>query len=384
MPGTPPRDPAGGRRPGHDPRTQAPAGAQTGGQTGERTRGKVLVAAPRGFCAGVERAVSTVEQALLRHGPPVYVRRQIVHNTHVVGELSARGAVFVEELDEVPEGALVVFSAHGVSPAVHAQAAARGLRVIDAVCPLVTKVHREAERFAAEGYEIALIGHAGHEEVTGTVGHAPGHIHIVESPEDAGRLSVSDPSRVVWLSQTTLAVDEVTRTAGALRDRLPLLADPPGDDICYASQNRQDAVRAIAARCELLLVVGSANSSNSARLVEVALRAGARAAHLVDHAGQVAEEWFEGVRAVGVTSGASVPEVLVTELVAALAARGYRDVEEVQVATETLRFAMPRPLAALSPRSPAPGGPPPAAPPSASAPAAAGGPRATARPPDRG
>ena len=354
----------------------------------------MLIAAPRGFCAGVERAVNTVAQALLRHGPPVYVRRQIVHNTRVVSELSARGAVFVEELDEVPEGSLVVFSAHGVSPEVHAQAAARGLRVIDAVCPLVTKVHREAERYAAEGYEIALIGHAGHEEVTGTVGHAPGRVHIVESPRDAERLTVSDPSRVVWLSQTTLAVDEVTHTAGVLRERLPLLADPPGDDICYASQNRQDAVRAIAARCELLLVVGSANSSNSARLVEVGLRAGARAAHLVDHAGQVAEEWFEGVTSVGVTSGASVPEVLVTELVAALGERGYQDVEEVRVATETLRFAMPRPLAALGPHSPAPaaarpdlpvaGGSSAPAGLSASAPAAAGGPPAPGPPPDRG
>ncbi|GAB2925692.1 4-hydroxy-3-methylbut-2-enyl diphosphate reductase [Streptomyces mayteni] len=307
--------------------------------------GKVLLAAPRGFCAGVERAVATVEEALRQHGPPVYVRRQIVHNTHVVRELAARGAVFVEELTEVPEGALVVFSAHGVAPAVHRQAAERRLTVVDAVCPLVTKVHREAERFAADGYQIALIGHADHEEVVGTVGHAPGHIHVVESPAEAERLPVADPARVVWLSQTTLAVDEVTETARALRARLPELADPPGDDVCYASQNRQDAVRAIAARCDLLLVVGSANSSNSARLVEVALRAGARAARLIDTAAEVADEWFDGVATVGVTAGASVPEVLVGELVAVLAEHGYREVEEVPVARETLRFAMPRRLA---------------------------------------
>ncbi|TDC21881.1 4-hydroxy-3-methylbut-2-enyl diphosphate reductase [Streptomyces sp. 8K308] len=307
--------------------------------------GKVLLAAPRGFCAGVERAVATVEEALLRHGPPVYVRRQIVHNTHVVRELAARGAVFVEELTEVPEGALVVFSAHGVAPAVHRQAAERRLTVVDAVCPLVTKVHRETERFAADGYEIALIGHADHEEVVGTVGHAPGRVHVVESPAEAERLELRDPTRVVWLSQTTLAVEEVAETARALRERLPSLADPPGDDICYASQNRQDAVRAIAPRCDLLLVVGSANSSNSARLVEVALRAGARAARLVDTAAEVVDAWFDGVATVGVTAGASVPEVLVGELVTALAERGYREVEEVPVARETLRFAMPRRLA---------------------------------------
>ncbi|WP_063784346.1 4-hydroxy-3-methylbut-2-enyl diphosphate reductase [Streptomyces sp. SBT349] len=335
--------------------------------------GKVLLAAPRGFCAGVERAIRTVEHVLERHGPPVYVRRQIVHNTRVVRDLAARGAVFVEELDEVPEGSVVVLSAHGVAPEVHTQAAARELSVVDAVCPLVTKVHREAERFAAAGYEIALVGHAGHEEVTGTVGHAPGRIRVVASPEEARALPVADPSRVVWLSQTTLAVDEVAVTVDALRDRLPLLADPPGDDICYASQNRQDAVRAIASRCDLLLVVGSANSSNSARLAEVALRAGARDARLVDDAARVREEWFEGVATVGVSSGASVPEPLVASLVAALAERGYAEVEEVPVTEETLRFALPRPLAAIS--SPAP-----EAFPSAAAPAAADGPPATGPP----
>ncbi|RKN12718.1 4-hydroxy-3-methylbut-2-enyl diphosphate reductase [Streptomyces radicis] len=333
--------------------------------------GKVLLAAPRGFCAGVERAIETVERVLERHGPPVYVRRQIVHNTHVVRDLADRGAVFVDELDEVPVGSVVVLSAHGVAPEVHAQAAERELSVVDAVCPLVTKVHREAERFAAEGYQIALVGHAGHEEVTGTVGHAPGRITVVESPEQARALPVADPERVVWLSQTTLAVDEVAETVGALRERLPLLTDPPGDDICYASQNRQDAVRAIAPRCDLLLVVGSANSSNSARLVEVALRAGAGDARLIDDAGQVRDEWFDGVTTVGVSSGASVPEVPVSGLVAALAERGFAEVEEVQVADETLRFALPRRLAAVSPppRSPA-----------AAAPAAADGPPAAGRP----
>ncbi len=336
--------------------------------------GKVLLAAPRGFCAGVERAVSTVEQVLERHGPPVYVRRQIVHNTHVVGELARRGAVFVEELDEVPEGSVVVLSAHGVAPAVHAQAAERRLTVVDAVCPLVTKVHREAARFAREGYEIAFVGHAGHEEVTGTLGHAPGRMHLVQSPAEAARLTVEDPERVVWLSQTTLAVDEVTETVGALRGRLPLLVDPPGDDICYASQNRQDAVRSIAPRSDLLLVVGSANSSNSARLAEVALRAGAGDARLIDRAEEADDAWFTGVTTVGVTSGASVPEVLVSALLASLAARGYDEVEEVQVTAETLRFALPRRLAEVSP---------PAAP-SASAPAAADGPPGTARPPGPG
>jgi 4-hydroxy-3-methylbut-2-en-1-yl diphosphate reductase len=303
---------------------------------------KVLLAAPRGFCAGVVRAVETVERALAQHGPPVYVRKQIVHNTHVVRELTDQGAVFVDEVDEVPYGAVVVFSAHGVAPAVYEAASARGLRIYDAVCPLVTKVHREAVRFARKDYEILLVGDKGHEEVEGTYGEAPDRTQIVESAEQAAKMEVRDPSQLVWLSQTTLTVDEVAETVTALRARFPLLSDPPGDDICYASQNRQDAVRAIAPRCELLLVVGSVNSHNSGRLVEVALRSGARAAHLIDDASGLDDSWFQDVRTVGVTAGASAPESRVTELIGVLAQRGYGDVEQIEVATEKQRFALPR------------------------------------------
>ncbi|MGW2184439.1 4-hydroxy-3-methylbut-2-enyl diphosphate reductase [Streptomyces sp. NPDC001719] len=303
--------------------------------------GKVLVAAPRGFCAGVERAVETVEQVLKRYGPPVYVRKQIVHNTHVVRDLAARGAVFVDELDQVPHGAVVVFSAHGVSPTVRAEATARQLTVIDATCPLVTKVHNEALRFSRAGYDVALIGHAGHEEVEGTVGEAPDRIRIVDSPEDVQELAVRDPGKVVWLSQTTLAVDEVAATALALRERFPHLANPPGDDICYASQNRQDAVRAIAPRCDLVLVAGSANSSNSVRLVEVARRAGAPAAYLIDDAAEACDSWFAHVRIVGVSAGASAPETQVNGLLKALAARGYSEVEYITVTRETQHFSLP-------------------------------------------
>ncbi|MCK2213895.1 4-hydroxy-3-methylbut-2-enyl diphosphate reductase [Actinomadura sp. ATCC 31491] len=306
--------------------------------------GRVLLAAPRGYCAGVDRAIVTVEEALRRFGPPVYVRKQIVHNTSVVAGLSRRGAVFVEELDEVPDGALVIFSAHGVSPAVKDEAARRGLRSIDATCPLVTKVHKEAVRMAEAGHEIVLIGHAEHEEVEGTVGEAPGHVHVVDParPDEVpDRLRAAGSGRMSWLSQTTLAVDETMRAVGALRERFPHLADPPSDDICYASQNRQEAVARIAPECELVLVVGSANSSNSRRLVEVALEAGARAAHLVDHAGEADEEWLRGVETVGVTSGASAPERLVQELLDWLAARGHADVEQVTVTQETLTFSLP-------------------------------------------
>jgi 4-hydroxy-3-methylbut-2-enyl diphosphate reductase len=302
---------------------------------------RVLLAAPRGYCAGVDRAVVTVERALELYGPPVYVRKQIVHNQHVVSTLEQRGAVFVEETDEVPEGSIVVFSAHGVAPAVHAEARRRDLRTVDATCPLVTKVHAEAKRFATQDYDILLIGHEGHEEVVGTTGEAPEHIHLVDGPDDVDSIEVRDPARVAWLSQTTLSVDETNATVRRLRERFPLLIDPPSDDICYATQNRQVAVKDIAARSDLVLVVGSANSSNSVRLVEVAREAGAASAYLVDHAGEVDERWLHGVSTVGVTSGASVPEVLVRGVLAWLADRGYADVEEVTSAEEHLLFALP-------------------------------------------
>jgi 4-hydroxy-3-methylbut-2-enyl diphosphate reductase len=289
----------------------------------------------------VDRAVISVEQALELYGAPVYVRKQIVHNKHVVASLERRGAVFVEETDEVPEGATVVFSAHGVAPSVHEEAAARGLKTIDATCPLVTKVHHEARRFAAEGYQILLIGHEGHEEVVGTSGEAPEHITLVDGPEAAAQIEVADPTRVAWLSQTTLSVDETNQTVDALRQRLPLLLDPPSDDICYATQNRQSAVKRMAADCDLVIVVGSTNSSNSVRLVEVALEAGAAAAHLVDDATEVQTSWLEGVSTVGVTSGASVPEILVTELLETLAAQGFDSVQEVRDTEESLLFALP-------------------------------------------
>ncbi len=305
---------------------------------------RVLLAKPRGYCAGVDRAVATVERALEAHGAPVYVRKQIVHNKHVVQTLEERGAIFVEEAGEVPEGAIVVFSAHGVSPAVHEQAAARSLRTIDATCPLVTKVHQEAKRFARDDRDILLIGHAGHEEVEGTAGEAPQHVQLVDGPDGVDSVTVRDPSRVVWLSQTTLSVDETMETVARLKERFPELSDPPSDDICYATQNRQVAVKAMAAECDLVLVVGSRNSSNSVRLVEVALTAGARDSHLVDHAREVDESWLDGVRTVGVTSGASVPEVLVRGVLGWLAERGWTDVEEVTTADERVVFSLPREL----------------------------------------
>ncbi|PRI12634.1 4-hydroxy-3-methylbut-2-enyl diphosphate reductase [Leucobacter massiliensis] len=305
---------------------------------------KVLLAAPRGYCAGVDRAVVAVERALERYGAPVYVRKQIVHNLHVVRTLEKMGATFVDEVDEVPEGAHVVFSAHGVSPAVVAEAAERGLHAIDATCPLVTKVHREAVRFARQDMEILLIGHRDHEEVEGTSGEAPAHITIVDSPEEADVVEVRDPERLVWLSQTTLSVDETMETVRRLRARFPRLQDPPSDDICYATQNRQVAVKQIAPQADLVLVVGSANSSNSVRLVEVALEYGAKAAHRVDFASEVRQEWLDGVRTVGVTSGASVPEVLVQELLDDLADAGYVEVQAAVTAEEDLVFSLPKEL----------------------------------------
>lgn len=303
--------------------------------------GKVLLAAPRGYCAGVDRAVVTVEKALDLYGPPVYVRKQIVHNKYVVQRLEDRGAIFVEELDEVPEGSTVVFSAHGVAPSVHAEASDRGLKTIDATCPLVTKVHSEAKRFSAEGMQILLIGHEGHEEVVGTMGEAPEAMTLVESPADADTVSVDPERPLVWLSQTTLSVDETLETVDRLRERFPQLQSPPSDDICYATQNRQAAVKKIAENCDLLIVVGSGNSSNSVRLVEVGLESGASSAHRVDGVDELQEVWLEGVSTVGLTSGASVPEVLVDGVLAWLAERGFGDVEEVTSAEETLVFALP-------------------------------------------
>ncbi|GFG74955.1 4-hydroxy-3-methylbut-2-enyl diphosphate reductase [Mycobacterium botniense] len=303
---------------------------------------RVLLAEPRGYCAGVDRAVETVERALEKHGAPVYVRHQIVHNRHVVDSLAEAGAVFVDETDEVPEGAIVVFSAHGVAPSVHASAAERKLQVIDATCPLVTKVHNEAKRFARDDYDILLIGHQGHEEVIGTAGEAPGHVQIVDGPEAVDQVHVRDENKVVWLSQTTLSVDETMTIVERLRQRFPKLQDPPSDDICYATQNRQVAVKAMAPECELVIVVGSSNSSNSRRLVEVALGAGAQAAHLVDSADDIDTAWLEGVTTVGVTSGASVPEVLVRGVLDRLAGCGYDVVQPVTTANETLVFALPR------------------------------------------
>jgi 4-hydroxy-3-methylbut-2-enyl diphosphate reductase len=302
---------------------------------------RVLLAAPRGYCAGVDRAVVTVERALDTYGPPVYVRKQIVHNRHVVEDLEARGAIFVEELAEVPSGATVVFSAHGVSPEVHREAAVRGLKTIDATCPLVTKVHKEASRFAADDVEILLIGHAGHEEVEGTTGEAPDHITLVQHPDDVDAVEVKDPTKVAWLSQTTLSVDETYETVTRLRQKFPLLMDPPSDDICYATQNRQSAVKQLAPGCDLVIVVGSRNSSNSVRLVEVALEAGATASYRVDNAGEIDEAWLDGVDSVGVTSGASVPEELVQGVLDFLVARGFPPATEERLTEENLVFALP-------------------------------------------
>jgi len=303
---------------------------------------RVLLAEPRGYCAGVDRAVETVERALERHGAPVYVRHEIVHNRHVVDTLAKRGAVFVAEADEVPEGSIVVFSAHGVAPTVRESAAERELQVIDATCPLVTKVHNEAKRFAREDYDILLIGHEGHEEVIGTAGEAPDHVQLVDGPDSVDSVTIRDEDKVIWLSQTTLSVDETMQTVERLRERFPKLQDPPSDDICYATQNRQGAVKAMAPECDLVVVVGSGNSSNSVRLVEVALGAGADAAHLVDYADDLDPSWLEGVATVGVTSGASVPEILVSGVLDRLAEYGYDKVHTVTTANETTVFALPR------------------------------------------
>ena len=302
---------------------------------------RVLLAAPRGYCAGVDRAVLTVEKALDLYGPPVYVRKQIVHNLHVVATLEQAGAIFVDELDEVPEGSTVVFSAHGVAPSVHTEAANRSLKTIDATCPLVTKVHSEARRFADEGYRILLIGHEGHEEVEGTYGEAPESITIVDGPEHADDVHIAPDEKVAWLSQTTLSVDETLTTVARLKQRLPLLIDPPSDDICYATQNRQLAVKVIAPECDVVLVVGSGNSSNSVRLVEVALEAGAGASYRVDVADEIDSAWLADATTVGVTSGASVPEELVNGVLALLADQGFGEVTEVDAAEEHLMFALP-------------------------------------------
>ncbi len=303
---------------------------------------KLLLAAPRGYCAGVDRAVQTVERALELHGAPVYVRKEIVHNKHVVSQLRERGAIFVDELDdEIPEGAITVFSAHGVSPAVHADAEARSLKTIDATCPLVTKVHREVVKFAREGYTIVLIGHAGHEEVEGTMGEAPEHTVLVETEEDVDRLVLDDPERVAYVSQTTLSVDETTAIIGRLRQRFPAIVGPRTDDICYATTNRQAAVKQMADHCDLVLVIGSQNSSNSQRLVEVSRELGTEA-HLIDNAGQVDPVWLEGKRVVGISSGASAPEELVERLVAFFRDQGVEQVEEFQVVSEDVRFMLPK------------------------------------------
>ena len=307
-------------------------------------RKTVLLAAPRGYCAGVDRAVIAVERALEHYGAPVYVRKEIVHNRFVVETLAARGAIFVGDTDEVPEGARVVFSAHGVSPAVRTAAAARSLQTVDATCPLVSKVHKEAARFAAADYDILLIGHHGHEEVEGTFGEAPEHVQIVDSLDAADKVTVRDPAKLVWISQTTLSVDETMATVARLRARFPSLQDPPSDDICYATQNRQVAVKKLAPRCDVVITVGSANSSNSVRLVEVALDAGARAAYRVDFASEIDLAWLDGASTVGVTSGASVPEILVRDVLALLARAGFADVQEVRTATEDLMFSLPKEL----------------------------------------
>jgi 4-hydroxy-3-methylbut-2-en-1-yl diphosphate reductase len=302
---------------------------------------KVLLAAPRGYCAGVDRAVITVEKALDLYGAPVYVRKEIVHNKHVVSTLEARGAIFVSETDEVPEGALVIFSAHGVSPAVHEAAASRNLKTIDATCPLVTKVHHEVKRFASEDYDILLIGHHGHEEVEGTAGEAPDNVHVIDTADEISNIKLREGKKLIWLSQTTLSVDETIKTVRALKEKFPEIVDPPSDDICYATQNRQTAIKEIAPNSDLVLVVGSINSSNSVRLVEVSLEYGAKAAYLIDYAAEVKEEWFEGVETIGVSSGASVPEILVKDLLKLLAERGYTDVETVTASEEHLLFAIP-------------------------------------------
>ncbi|CBG70444.1 MULTISPECIES: 4-hydroxy-3-methylbut-2-enyl diphosphate reductase [Streptomyces] len=307
-------------------------------------RRRVLLAAPRGYCAGVDRAVIAVEKALEQYGAPIYVRHEIVHNKYVVQTLERKGAIFVEQTEEVPEGNIVMFSAHGVAPTVHDEAARGKLATIDATCPLVTKVHKEAIRYANDDFDILLIGHEGHEEVIGTSGEAPDHIQLVDGPEDVAKVEVRDPSKIVWLSQTTLSVDETMETVGALKEKFPLLVSPPSDDICYATQNRQLAVKQMGAQAQLVIVVGSRNSSNSVRLVEVAKLAGSREAYLVDFASEIDEAWLEGVETVGVTSGASVPEILVEEVLEWLSERGYGDVELVKAAEESITFSLPKEL----------------------------------------
>ena len=303
--------------------------------------GKVLLAKPRGYCAGVDRAVETVKHALELYGAPIYVRKQIVHNKHVVTALEERGAIFVDETDEIPEGATVVFSAHGVAPSVHDEAQSRNLKTIDATCPLVTKVHAEARRFASDDYQILLIGHEGHEEVEGTMGEAIGNITLVDGLDQVETVQIDPDRPVAWLSQTTLSVDETLTAVARLRERFPQLIDPPSDDICYATQNRQWAVKEIASRCELMLVVGSANSSNTVRLVDVALESGTKFSYRIDFASEIDEKWLEGISTVGVTSGASVPELLVDDVLAWLAQRGFGEIEEVTTADEHLLFALP-------------------------------------------
>jgi len=302
---------------------------------------RILLAAPRGYCAGVDRAVITVEKALELYGAPVYVRKQIVHNKHVVATLEARGAIFVDQTDEVPEGKIVVFSAHGVSPAVHEEAASRNLKTIDATCPLVTKVHHEAKRFAAEELEILFIGHEGHEEVEGTMGEAVGKVKLVDGLDAARTVQPTPGKKLAWLSQTTLSVDEALQSVAILKERFPDIQDPPSDDICYATTNRQEAIKVIAPQADLVIVVGSTNSSNSVRLVEVAKEYGTPHAYLIDYAAEAKEEWLTGVETIGVTSGASVPEILVDDLLKWLAERGFGEVETVTAAQESLLFALP-------------------------------------------
>jgi 4-hydroxy-3-methylbut-2-enyl diphosphate reductase len=302
---------------------------------------RVLLAAPRGYCAGVDRAVITVEKALALYGAPVYVRKQIVHNVHVVTSLEAKGAIFVDETDQIPEGQTVVFSAHGVSPMVHEEAAARNLKTIDATCPLVTKVHHEVRRFATEDAEILLIGHHGHEEVEGTAGEAPDKVRIVDGLEGARTIVPTPGKNLIWLSQTTLSVDETMETVAILKERFPDIQAPPSDDICYATQNRQEAIKVIAPQADLVIVVGSQNSSNSVRLAEVALEYGAKVSHLIDYAEEIQDHWFTDVETIGVTSGASVPEILVKDVLATLAEHGFRDVQEITAAEESLLFALP-------------------------------------------
>ena len=305
---------------------------------------KLLLAAPRGYCAGVDRAVIAVEKALDHYGAPVYVRKQIVHNKHVVRSLEKRGAIFVDEVDEAPEGCVMVFSAHGVSPAVVEAAKKRNQHTIDATCPLVTKVHKEVLRFEKEGYDILLVGHEGHEEVEGTAGEAPHAVQLIDGDEDVANAKVKDPEKVIWLSQTTLSVDETMDTVVKLREKFPSLQNPPSDDICYATQNRQVAIKKVGAQSDLVIVVGSANSSNTVRLVEVALDAGAKAAYRVDFASEIKDEWFEGVATVGVSSGASVPEELVEEVLQDLATRGFGDLETITTAEEDIQFSLPKEL----------------------------------------